>query len=211
MNMKDDLLYRFCQHPRRWAIVITVTSLVGLAILLPHADHYSALATEQAELTEQLDEASRVAGELPKYEQLLASKREQLAAIEARTVPQSNVATLRKEIVDLVRKSDCQVLRFNVGEAQQRAWREGDSPLPDSIDVAPSPGAATGFVLETRPVAVTVSGSTAAVRSFLTTVEQQGKLLYPKLLDLRPTGSSRKSVELTIELWYFALERVGKV
>lgn len=208
--MKNDLLYRFFQHPRRWAIVITVTLLVGLTILLPHADHYSALANEQSELTAQLEEAGRVVGELPKYEKLLDAKRQELTAVEARTVPQSTLAALRKEVVELVRNSECQVLRFDIGDAQQRAWKEGDSPLPESADVATTAGAPTPFVLETRSVAVTVSGSTTAVRSFLAAIERQGKLLYPKLLDLRATGPSRKSVELTIELCYFALERAGK-
>ncbi len=151
-----------------------------------------------------------MAGELPRYESTLEGKLKELASIEGRTVRHATVAALRKEIVDLVRKSDCQVLRFNVGEVQQRAWREGDRPLSDATDVSAEPRAATPFLLETRPVAVTVSGSTAAVRAFLESVEKQGKLLYPKALEMRPSGPNRETVELTIELWYFALERVGQ-
>lgn len=206
--MNIDMIHQFCQSPRRWLIISGVTFLVALAVLLPQVDLYRELAQQRRELELDLAEARRVAAELPRCEDLLKSKTVELGKFEKRMAPAEEVGALRDEILEAVRKTGCQVLKLSVGNVQRRPWMVGDRPSPTPLivpgKVAPSP---TPFELETRAVSITVSGSSTQVRTLLGEIEKQDRIHHANSVEMRPAGSNRKSVELSLELWYFALER----
>lgn len=206
--MNIDVIHQFCQSPRRWLIVSGVTLLVALAILLPQVDLYRELAQKNHELELDLAEAQRVAAELPKCEELLNTKTAELGKLEKRTAPAEEVAELRDEILEAVRRTGCQVLKLSVGNVQRRPWLTSDRPSPTPLIVPgkPAPGP-TPFELETRAVTITVSGSSTQIRTLLGEIEKQNRIHHANSVEMRPAGPNRKSIELSLELWYFALER----
>ncbi|HEY3395048.1 MAG TPA: hypothetical protein VGK58_20255, partial [Lacipirellulaceae bacterium] len=62
--MIEQTLRRFCESKHRWLIVIAGTFVVGLVLVLPLVDAYSAGRDEKAALLTELDSAKNVAAEL---------------------------------------------------------------------------------------------------------------------------------------------------
>lgn len=197
----NELLDRFCESPRRWLIVTGVTIVLALLIVLPQVDVYTAMRDEGERLRGELVESQRVAAELPAFEQRVQDGRKALDALEARTVNEETLAAFRNELVERVRQSGCQVRRINVGTTQGRPWVKQDNPLNES---APA-GEPTPFVLEARPVSLTVAGNLSQVRALLGSMASDGKMAVLRSLDLRPAGANRKGVQVDLEVVYFAL------
>jgi hypothetical protein len=64
--------------------------------------------------------------------------------------------------------------------------------------------------LQWWPVSVSVSGSQESLRSMLTRMERDNKLMHTKALEMRPASAGRKTLALDMELWYFNLVSSGE-
>jgi hypothetical protein len=206
--MIEETLRRFCESPHRVLIVIGGTFVVGLVLILPLVDVYRADHSDKAALLAELDSARSVAGKLDSFEETVKEKLAQLGVQEARTVDDQSLTTLRGKLVDLAKETGCNIRRLSVGTASSRPWVAGDDPIDQSSAAKPD-ATPTGFVLEWRPVSVSLSGSSASLRSLLERVAATNMLMHAKSVEMFPSNPSRQSLTLDLELWYFNLARKG--
>jgi hypothetical protein len=206
--MIDEALRRFCESRHRVLIVIAGTFVVGLVLILPLVDVYLADHSDKTALLAELDSARTVAAELESFESRVAEKLAQLEVQEARTVDEDSLAALRGKLVDLAKETGCSIRRLSVGMASSRPWLAGDDPITPSSSARPG-AMPTGFVLEWRPVSVSLSGSSASLRNLLERIVAADMMMHAKSVEMFPSNPSRQSLTLDLELWYFNLARKG--
>jgi hypothetical protein len=206
--MIEQTLRRFCESKHRWLIVIAGTFIVGLVLVMPLVDAYSADRDEKATLLTELDSAKRVAGELKQFEKRVAEKLAELQGYEARTVDDASLATLRGKLMEFAKETECSIRRLSVGNASSRSWAPGEDPI------APVEGPKRGepksmFVLEWRPVSISLSGTSTALRTMLDRIAGSKMLMHAKSIEMYPSSPTRQFLTLDLELWYFTLARRG--
>ena len=206
--MIEQTLRRLCDSPHRWLIVIAGTFVVGLVLVLPLVDVYSAGREEKAALLAELESAKRIAADLEQFESRAAEKLAQVKLFEARTVDEASLPVLRGKLVDLAKEAGCSIRRLSVGSPSSRAWLPGQDPISAAVD-AKQKESNSAFLLEWRPVSVSLSGTSASLRTMLERVEAAGMLMHTKSFEMYPSSATRQSLTLDMELWYFSLVRQG--
>ena len=204
--MIEQALRRFCESKHRTLIVIAGTFVVGLVLVLPLVDVYCAGVNEQEALLAELESAEQVAITLPQFESRVAEKVAQLDAIGRRTVDDESLPALRERLVDLAKDTGCSIRRLTPGTASSRPWTPGDSPIGTATDPKRNESK-TSFVLEWRPVSISLSGTSANLRSMVERVAADGMLMHTKSFEMFPSSPSRQTLTLDMELWYFTLAR----
>lgn len=199
----NDLIDQFCASKRRWLIVTAVTILIGLLTVLPLSDEYGALREEESRLELELADSLRIASSLPKLDQRLEQKRQELEEVENRTVDEEAVSEFRSRLIEIARDTGCRVRRISFGSTRSRQWYEDDNVM--ATDSSGADRKKTPFAVETRPVSLSVTGSTAAVKKLISRVRSDGIMQHMKFLEMRSAGKNRQSVQLDIELWCYAL------
>ncbi|MFO0791159.1 MAG: hypothetical protein U0805_16990 [Pirellulales bacterium] len=208
--MIEQALRRFCELKHRKLIVIAGTFIVGLVLVMPLVDAIRAGRDEQESLLAELDSARSVAAEIQGFETRVGEKLTQLKEIEDRTVDDESMPALRGKLVDLAKETGCSIRRLNVGTMSSRAWKPGDSPLIATSDKkAAEPASGPNFQLEWRPVSISLSGTSASLRSMVERVAATGMLMHTKSLEMYPSSPTRQTLTLDMELWYFTLARKG--
>lgn len=208
--MIEQALRRFCELKHRKLIVIAGTFIVGLVLVMPLVDAIRAGRDEQESLLAELDSARSVAAEIQGFETRVGEKLTQLKEIEDRTVDDESMPALRGKLVDLAKETGCSIRRLNVGTMSSRAWKPGDSPLTATSDKkAAEPASGPNFQLEWRPVSISLSGTSASLRSMVERVAATGMLMHTKSLEMYPSSPTRQTLTLDMELWYFTLARKG--
>jgi hypothetical protein len=206
--MIEQALRRFCESKHRLLIVIAGTFAVGLVLVLPLVDVIRAGHNEKEALLAELESAEQVAKALPQVESRAAEKVTQLEAFQRRTVDDESLPALRERLVDLAKEAGCNIRRLNVGAASSRPWKPGDSPFATAADSKRNDTGA-GFLLEWRPLSISLSGTSASLRSMVERVAAAGMLMHTKSFEMYPSSPSRQTLTLDMELWYFTLARRG--
>ncbi len=204
--MNESPLRKFCESKHRKLIVAIVTTLFGLLVLIPLVDENFGKRESHNTLNEELDRTRLTAEGLPEIEKQVAEIVEKLAAVESRAISGNTVSSYRSKVVDMIRKADCQMRRFDVSTATRRAWLKKDNPL----EITVSKGAKskkTPFSLERRNVVLLVDGTMENVRELLGQLHKDDSLAYLHRLELQSTARGSEQVTLEIELWLFALGR----
>jgi hypothetical protein len=176
---------------------------------MPLVDVYRAGNAEKLALAAELDSAKGIAATLESFEKRVAEQAAQLAALEARTVDDESLPALRGKLVDLAKETGCSIRRLNVGTVSSRPWVAGDDPLSLDTQTSPTETVPTGFVLQWRPVSLSLSGSSASLRSLMERVAAAKMFMHAKSVEMFPSSPSRQSLTLDMELWYFTLVRRG--
>jgi hypothetical protein len=206
--MIEQTLRSFCESRYRWLIVIGGTVAVGLVLIVPLVDVYSAERNEKTELLDELASAHTVAETITHFEGRVAEKTTQLKALEARTVDEETLPALRTRLVELSRETGCSLRRVNVGAMSSRPWHQGDDPIAVATTSTTKTGALdTGFSLQWRPVTVSLSGTNQNLCSLLDRMEADGMLMHTKNFEMHPASEGRKILNLDMEIWYFNLAR----
>jgi hypothetical protein len=206
--MIEQTLRRFCESKHRKLIVIAGTFIVGLVLVMPLVDVLRSGRDEQASLLAELDSARNVAAELQAFESRVAEKTAQLKGFDARTVNEESLPALRGKLVDLAKETGCSIRKLTVGGASSRAWRPGESPFAPS-DKKPADGGPGPAQLEWRPVSISLSGTSASLRTMAERVAAAGMLMHTKSLEMYPSSPTRQALTLDMEVWYFTLARKG--
>lgn len=206
--MIEQALRQFCESRYRWLIVTAGTFAVGLVLVIPLVDVYCAGRDDRETLIAELESSKQVAADLEAFERRVTSKLAQLQELESRTVDEDSLAKLNDTFVDLAKEMGCNIRRLSVGTASSRPWVRGFDPT-QSVGAAKQDDAKTGFVLEWRPVNVSLSGTSASLRGLLERVTSDGMMVHTKSFELYPSAGNRQSLTLDMELWYFALTRRG--
>lgn len=72
--MIEESLRKFCESPHRWLIVIAGTFIVGLVLVIPLVDVYSAERDERSSLLTELGAAKHATTELKRFEVRVTEK-----------------------------------------------------------------------------------------------------------------------------------------
>lgn len=206
--MIEQTLRQFCESRYRWPIVTVGTFAVGLALVLPLVDVYCAGRDDQEALLAELETAKQTAADIAAFEQRVNAKLNQLQSFEVRTVDESSLAKLNDKFVDLAKEMGCNIRRLNVGAASSRPWVRGVDPIANT-GIVKQDAPNTGFILEWRPVNVSLSGTSTSLRGLLDRVTTDGMFVHAKSFELYPAAGNRQSLTLDMELWYFTLTRRG--
>jgi hypothetical protein len=206
--MIEKTLRSFCDSRYRGLIVIAGTFIVGLVLVLPLVDLYSAARAEKAVLLAELSTAHQAAKTLDQFESRVAEKASQLEKFEARTVNAESLPELRSELMDLAHETGCSLRRLNVEAPTSRPWRHGDDPFETSGQGKAIPVDETSeYTLETWPVTIQLSGSDAELRSMFSRMDSDGMLMHTKEFEIHPANAGGKMLDVEMELWYFNLAR----
>jgi hypothetical protein len=153
-----------------------------------------------------LTQAEATATRVPSFERKLSEKQEKLGGLRQLVVDESQLGALRTWLVEAARQSGCRVRRIDLAAPTSKPWSENDNPL-----ASPSTGAAdrqkTDFLLQTRTVAFSVTGSSTEVLALLKAIDADTRLKHANTIELRPTNQSDNELQLDLTLWYFALVR----
>jgi hypothetical protein len=206
--MIEQTLRRFCEFKHRWLIVIGGTFVVGLVLVMPLVDVYSADREEKTTLLTDLDSAKRVAGDLKQFEKRVAEKLAELQLYEARTVDDESLTTLRGKLLDFAKETQCSIRRLSVGNASSRPWTPGEDPI-SPVEGPKKAESKSMFVLEWRPVSISLSGTSAGLRTLLDRIAASKMLMHAKSIEMYPSSPTRQALTLDMELWYFTLARRG--
>ncbi|MEX2317818.1 MAG: hypothetical protein WD669_11740 [Pirellulales bacterium] len=206
--MTEETLRKFCESRHRTLIVIAGTFVVGLLLVLPIVDVYYAGRAEKSAVIVDLESARTVAAGMEDYEQRVAEKLAQLTALEASTVDEASLPVLRSKLVDLAKEAACNIRRLNVGVTSSRPWNPDDDPMTPKPAAKPDENA-TPFVLEWRPVNLSLSGTSENLRTLIDKIAASGMFMHTKTMEMYPSSPTRQSLTLDMELWYFTLARRG--
>ncbi len=203
--MNESPIRRFCESPHRNLIVIIATTLFGVVVLVPPVDDYFDGKSRRNTLTEELESARRAAEDLPNVEKKVAGIKAELAMFESRAISRDSMSRYRTQVVEIVRKADCQVRRFDVSRPNQRPWMVQDNPL--NLTVSQELKSKTPFTLERRNVVLLVDGTMESITQLLTQLYQEDSLAYLHRLELKASSRGGEQVSVEIEMWLFALGR----
>lgn len=204
----NELIDKFCVSRRRGLIVIGGTFVLALVTLLPLADHYCALCDENNELGGQLKEVQRVASDLAGFETRVEEKRQELEEADQRTVSEEAVSAYRNKLISFARESGCQVRRISFATARTRPWFKDDNVMAPATSKTDN-RKTTPYIVETRPVTLSVAGPMTSVNKLLSRVQDDQTMHHVKHFELRPTGKNRRSVQLELELWCYSLAKAN--
>lgn len=205
--MIEQGLRSFCEARHRKLIVIAGTFAVGLVLVLPLVDVIRAGHDEKETLLAELDSAKTVAAGLKGVERRVKEKLAELNLQEKRTVDDESMPALRDKLVDLAKETACSVRRITVGGVSSRAWKPGENPIGPAETKQTE--ATSLFKLEWRPVSISLTGSSANLRSMLERVSAAGMLVHAKSMEIYPSSPTRQTLTLDLELWYYTLAKRG--
>lgn len=206
--MIEETLRRFCESRYRKLIVTAGTFVVGLVLVMPLVDVLRNGRNEQESLLAELDSARNIASELAAFETRVADKKEQLKVYEARTVDEESLPSLRGKLVDLAKETGCNIRKLSVGGVSTRAWHPGESPI-GPVERKTGENGSSAVQLEWRPVNLSLSGSSASLRTMVERVAAAGMLMHTKTLEMYPSTPTRQTLTLDMEIWYYTLSRKG--
>ncbi len=207
--MNDSLLRRFCESRHRKLIVVIVTTLLGLLVLIPLVDDYFDKSNSHSTLTNDLDRARQTDEGLPKLEEEVAKIAASLEAIDSRAISSDSLSDYRNKVMDLVRKAECQVRRFDVSKPVYRPWLRDDHPLTTATPLD-AKKRKTPFALERRNVVLLVDGSMEDLRVLLGKLHQDNTLAALQRVELQAGARGGNQVTMELEMWVFALSRQKK-
>lgn len=205
--MVEKLAERFAYSPHRWLIVTAVTLVIALATSLPQVDQLFAERSERAELEAQLAHAVKTAARLPEYERRMSEEQQKLQELRKRQVDEAGVTDLRSWLVNAARNAGCQIRKIDLASATRRPWLADDHPLDTPTKQDSKGKGLTPFVLETRSVSFSVTGTASEVFALLKAIDADQRLLHTHSVELRPVARNTDDLQLDLSLKYFALVR----
>jgi hypothetical protein len=205
--MIEQALRRFCESKHRKLIVTAGTFVVGLLLVMPLVDVIRAGLDDKEALLTELESAQTVASELKPFESRVNEKLAELKSLEGRTVDDNSLPQLRSKLVDFA-KGTCSIRRLNVGAVGSRPWQPGQNPLATTPDKKLAT-TTSNFILEWRPLNISLSGDSASLRSMVERLAGSGMFMHIKNLEMYPSSAKRDSLTLEMEIWYFTLARKG--
>lgn len=207
--MIEPLLRRFLAHEKRLQIVIIGTILTGLVVVWPAVDEYTAARQRTEDARRLVEEAEDAIGKLPQFTQLHQRKTQELEVLAQRLVGDQAARKLQSDLTDLGRQTGCTVLRAQLTDPATRAWNQNDHPVSGTR--LKNTGGETPFQLETRQIALSVTGPMSGLYAFLEGLHRVEKVIQPRAMSIKG-GNSMSDTEqdsgmLDIQLLLFDLTK----
>ena len=203
--MIEPLLRRFISYKKRKQTIIIGTILTALVIVWPAVDEYIAARQRTSAAQSQLQEANEQVGKLDDYAALHKRKLQELARLEARMAPEKVAQALQNQLTELGRQTGCTVRKARLGEAARRPWMEKDDPIRGMR--TSNSGGQTPFLLETRQLALTVSGPMSGLYNFLDRLHRIDRIMHSRTVTIQRSNEDGSTAELTIDLLLFNLSK----
>lgn len=198
--MVNELIETFVEHPRRRAIIWSSAAAFSLLFVLPAWDHFSGARAAVAEHNTELTEISYSLSNLD----LLRSKLKSIHPgkdASNRTIDGESAERIRESVTRLTHEMGCRVRRLTMSDSLERAWCQGDNPF--AMD-APVQSADTGFELETRTLALSVSGNLAQLTKLTIALTRLDRFAVPSNMTLQREGIDGHLI-LDVEISLFNL------
>ena len=106
-----------------------------------------------------------------------------MAVLSQRLVGDQAARKLQSDLTELGRRTGCTVLRVQLGNPTTRPWNENDHPLAKTA--LKNAGGETPFQLETRQIALSVSGPMDGLYAFLEGLNGVDKVIYPRSMSMK--------------------------
>lgn len=203
--MSDSALYAFCDSKYRKFIVAIVTSVIGLALLLPLTDEYSDNRDSRKALADELYQARDIEKNLPDFEKRAAEFEASAKAWEKLTITEASLTAYRDELMEIVRSSGCQIRSLEASQPTTRAWLKKDNPL--NKEIPPKQAKKTAFKLEKRVLTLLVDGDMLSINKLLKSIGKSEQAVFPQRVKLNSTNGRGNTTTLEMNLWLFALTR----
>ncbi len=211
--MIDPLLRQFLAYKKRKEAVIIGTILAGLAVVWPATEDYIAARKETHDAELKLDEAEHTIAKLPQFMQMHQRKMQELDAVAKRMVDDEAARDLQGDLMELGRATGCTVLRANLADPTVRKWSQNDHPVfGDNIR---NKGVETPFELETRQLALSITGPMSNLYKFLEGINRIDRVMHAGAMSIKggneSFGSSdeEESGTLDMTLMLFNLTKPG--
>ncbi len=207
--MIEKTLRSLCESRYRGLIVIAGTFIVGLVLVLPLVDLYSAERAEKAVLLAELASARQVAagiepiripgrGKDNRTGEVRGSDGER--GVDARASHHADGHGARDGL------QPAAIERRDADVAALAAGRRSDRGVPGRGNATPT-DETSEFTLESWPVNISLSGSDADLRNMLDRMEAGGMLMHTKNFEMHPANAGGKMLDVDMELLYFNLAR----
>jgi hypothetical protein len=203
--MVEQILWRFLEYRKRKQAVIIATMVTGLVAVWPAADEYIAARSRYSDARSELEETERQIENLPKFTQLLEKRKLELANLEKQTFSQDAAQTLRSELQQMIRETDCQMRNVRLGDPISRDWTTNDDPVT-LVNMADR-GTSTPFQLVTRQMSLQITGTMPNLSRFLERLSKLNGLVHTKSISLRRTSQQSTNTSLDMEILLFDLAR----
>ncbi len=191
--MIDPLLRRFIAYEKRKEAVIIGTIVAGLAVVWPATEDYIAARKQTHEAQLKLDEAEHSIAKLPQFMQMHKRKMQELSAVEKRMVNEDTARDLQGELMELGRATGCTVLRAQLADPIKRKWNTNDHPVfGEKIQ---NKGEESPFNLETRQLALSITGPMSNLYKFLEGVNKIDKVMHAGTMAIKGGSESFGSAE----------------
>lgn len=203
--MSESALYAFCDSKYRKIIVAIVTSVIGLALLLPLTDEYSDNSDSRAALAEELYQAQEIERNLPEFEEQAAKYVASAKDWEKLTITEESLTGYRDALLETVRNSGCQIRSLEASQPTSRTWLKKDDPL--SKEAPPKKVKKTPFKLEKRVLTLLVDGDMVSITKLLEKIGKSEQAVFPHRVKLNSANGRGNTTTLEMNLWLFALTR----
>ena len=201
--MIEPLAMRFVEYKKRKQVVIILTILSALVVVWPAVDEYTAASQRQDAAQVELDKAQEAVKKLDQYVDLHARKQQELASLEQQMMSEKAAQSLKGQLTDLGQQTGCMIRRARLDPPARRDWKEKDHPIKGTRRV--ENGGATPFKLETRRLALSVTGPMPSLYNLLEQLHRIEKVVHSQAVEIKRSSEDGNAASLTMEFLLFDL------
>lgn len=194
--MAASPLQQLLDHPGRIWIVGGASVLLALAVGMPIYDSIAASNGELEARNQELLEATRSVANCNVAKERLDSLKEVLAEYPD-GIDEEAAAQLRENVVRLTRESGCRLVKINLADPYQFAWKRGTNPFEpaevgkDEADVRR---------LEKRKLTLIAEGHLKQVDHLVDALRKLHRLALPSQMIVRKGNANAETLELEFEM-----------
>jgi hypothetical protein len=203
--MIEPIARRFLEYEKRKYVVITLTVVTTLVMVWPAVDEYSAAKQRTKDAVAEKDNSQEEVALLEQYVAAHDKRQQELAALEQQMVSEKIAQSLQNQFTELGRQTGCQVRRARLSEPGRRDWKDDDHPIRGAR--SGRKGEETPFRLETRQLALQVTGHMAGLYEFLARLHRVEKVMHSKAVTIRRSSEDGSTASLNMDILLFDLTR----
>ncbi|HBE72087.1 MAG TPA: hypothetical protein DDW52_28450 [Planctomycetaceae bacterium] len=194
--MPESPLQQLLDHPNRKWIVGGASVLLALVVGVPICDSIVASIGELDTRTQELLDATRSVANCNVAKERLEALKGILAEYPD-GIDEEAAAELRESAVRLTRDSGCRLVKINLADAYQFAWKRGTNPIEpaevgtDEADVRK---------LEQRKLTLIAEGNLQEVDHLVGMLRNLHRLALPTQMTVRKGNASGEALELEFEM-----------
>ena len=181
---------------RRWLAIVWVLLLSAVA-LLPGVDSSIQQYRTLGELRTKLASRSELPDRARKLRERVAKKQEDIGDLEATLVPKTRISIYKQDLTRMARKANCRLRSARPGPVHRR-------PLDEVLGKTPAGARQKAgkpmWEVEERVSIISVQGSFAELTEFLSSLDNDSRLLGLDFFDLHlpPVGTEKLILDLSI-------------